>query len=456
MPERIAREWDSLVEQTSAESRNIVYATVHEYEDELQQRYRAYLEGDAELAALVGEDANLVAFTGRFMGWIKKIVDPNATSGEIFFADQNSLGETMARIGFPAHAVSRSIRKVKLWFLRHLAEADISRQQLVDAMTFVIGLFDIALEIRETSYQNGVASNARVNEAYRLHLLGQNLAMERERQRAALMEWGHSILATFYQNSVSGELPRLWKSEFGLWLNHKAHILFEREARLERIKQLVSRVDIELVPALQRANFDDRSQIRDAAGKIEEELSAIKFLLNSMFDAHIEIENGRDPLTQLLTRRFMPSVLMREIQLQKMSMAEGFCALLLDIDYFKNINDSHGHKTGDIVLRRVAAVITETVRQTDFVFRYGGEEILIVLVECDEAMGMQVAEKIRAEISRLSIPLADGGALSVTASIGVAAFMGELDYERILARADKAVYEAKETGRNKVLLALAS
>ena len=127
--------------------------------------------------------------------------------------------------------------------------------------------------------------------------------------------------------------------------------------------------------------------------------------------------------------------------------------MLLDIDHFKNINDTHGHKVGDLALRSVAAAITEAVRQTDFVFRYGGEEMLIVLVECDEAMGLQVAEKIRSEIAKLSIPLADGGKFAVTVSIGVAAFKGELDYEGILARADKAVYEAKERGRNRVTLA---
>ncbi len=453
MPERIAREWKSLVEQTSTETHRIVYSIVHDYEDELKQRYRAYLEGDPDLASLVGEDANVTAFTERFLEWMKKLVDPDATSGEIFFSEQDSLGDMMARIGFPPHAVSRSIRKIKLWFLRHLAETDVSRRQLVDAMTFVIGLFDIALEVREASYQKGIASNARVNEAYRLHLLGQNLGMERERQRAALMEWGHGILAAFYQNAASSELPRLWKSEFGLWLNHKAHILFERQPKLELIKQLVNRIDNKLVPALERVSFGDRSQISDAAGRIEEELSAIKFLLNSIFEAHIEVESGRDPLTQLLTRRFMPSVMMREIQLQKMSSAAGFCTLLLDIDHFKNINDTHGHKVGDLALRSVAAAITEAVRQTDFVFRYGGEEMLIVLVECDEAMGLQVAEKIRSEIAKLSIPLADGGKFAVTVSIGVAAFKGELDYEGILARADKAVYEAKERGRNRVTLA---
>ncbi len=453
MPERIAREWNSLVERTSTETHEIVYAIVHEHEEELRQRYRAYLEGDPDLASLIGEGANLAAFTTRFLEWMKKLVDPRATSGQIFFSEQDSIGEAMARIGFPPHAVSRSIRKIKLWFLRHLAEADVSRQQLVDAMAFVIGLFDIALEVREESYQKGVASNARVNEAYRLHLLGQNLAMERERQRAALMEWGHGLLATFYQNAASSELPRLWKSEFGLWLNHKAHILFEREPKLELIKQLVNKVDGELVPALERASFEDRSQIRDGAGRIEEELSAIKFLLNGIFEAHIEVESGRDPLTQLLTRRFMPSVLMREIQLQKTPAATGFCVLLLDIDHFKRINDTHGHKVGDVALRSVATAMTESVRQTDFLFRYGGEEMLIVLVECDEAMGMQVAEKIRAQIAKLSIPLADGDRLAVTVSIGVAAFKEELDYERILARADKAVYEAKEAGRNRIVAA---
>ena len=447
----ISQEWQSLVEQTPVETRERVRSVLRHNADDLRQRYHDYLNSDPDLMRLMGTDGNSIEFTHGFMAWVAKLVDVESRSEADFFSEQHTIGESLARIGFPPHAVSRAIRKTKLWFLRQLAKTDISRDQLIDDMTFVIRLFDLSLEIREDGYEKNSASNARVNEAYRLHLLGQNLAMERERQRAALMEWGHGMLATFYQRETDGKLPRLQKSDFGLWLNHEAHILFEREPKLERIKEALNRIDTELVPALERLSFADPSGITATARRIEDELAAIKFALNAVFDAHIHIENGRDPLTHLLTRRFAPSVLMREIQLQKAATAQGFCVLILDVDHFKNVNDTYGHKGGDSALKNIADKITESVRRTDFVFRYGGEEILIVLVECDDAAGLELAENVRKRIADMVISLPEGGEFSVTVSIGLAAFQGEMDYEQLLLRADKAVYEAKENGRNRVV-----
>lgn len=453
MPDRFVEDWRTLVSQTAPATRQIISDIVIQHEHDLRQRYGSYLLADPELAELMHAEDIRHEFSGRFVEWVKRLVDPNATAGDRFFTEQRQIGELLARIGFPPHALARSTRKLKLWFLRHLAERNVPREQLVDMMTFIISLFDIALEVRETSYQQEITVDVRVTEAYRLHLLGQNLAMERERQRAALMEWGHAILAAFYQRVPAGSLPKLWKADFGLWLNHKAHILFEREPKLARIRAAVDRVDTQLVPRLQALTFENPEDVRETTRQIEEEIASIKFLVNTIFDEHIEIESGRDPLTRLLTRRFMPSVLMREVHLQKAPNASGFCVLLIDVDHFKTINDTYGHKAGDQALSLIAAAINDNVRQTDFVFRYGGEEILVLLIECDERQGLQRAEKIRIGVENLVIPVADGVDVSVTVSIGLAAFQGELDYKAILTRADRAVYEAKSLGRNRVVIA---
>lgn len=453
MPDRFVEDWRTLVSQTASPTRQIISDIVIRHEHDLRQRYKDYLAADPELAELMHSEDVRHEFSGRFVEWVKRLVDPNATAGDLFFTEQHRIGELLARIGFPPHALARSMRKLKLWFLRHLAETEVPRGQLVDVMVFIISLFDIALEVRETSYQQEITVDVRVTEAYRLHLLGQNLAMERERQRAALMEWGHAILAAFYQRVPAGNLPKLWKADFGLWLNHKAHILFEREPKLARIRAAVDRIDTQLVSKLQVLTFENPEEVRDTTRQIEEEIASIKFLLNTVFDEHIEIESGRDPLTRLLTRRFMPSVLMREVHLQKAQNAQGFCVLLIDIDHFKTINDTHGHKAGDQALSLIAAAISDNVRQTDFVFRYGGEEILVLLIECDERRGLQRAEKIRTGIENLAIPVAEDVDVSATVSIGLAAFQGELDYETILVRADRAVYEAKALGRNRVVVA---
>lgn len=103
------------------------------------------------------------------------------------------------------------------------------------------------------------------------------------------------------------------------------------------------------------------------------------------------MEGGRDPLTRALNRRFLPAILGREVTFAKEN-GTALSVMLVDIDHFKAINDRHGHQVGDEVLRQVAQVIVGNVRATDFVFRYGGEEFLIVLVET----GIEAAANIPA------------------------------------------------------------
>ena len=118
--------------------------------------------------------------------------------------------------------------------------------------------------------------------------------------------------------------------------------------------------------------------------------------------------------------------------------------------HFKRVNDEHGHDAGDRVLQQVAAQIVAQVRAGDFVFRYGGEEFLAVLAEIDEARAMVVAEKIRQRIEELEVSLSGGRSIRLTVSIGLAANDGHPDYQRLIDRADRALYVAKNAGRNRI------
>jgi diguanylate cyclase len=242
----------------------------------------------------------------------------------------------------------------------------------------------------------------------------------------------------------------LWKSDFGLWVNHKAGMLFEGAPEMDQLLASLNRMDEELVLGLQQSMDADRLVVSEWMLRIEEEMASIKFLLNALFDTRLELESGRDPLTQLLNRRFLPSLLMREIALQKKHVDRGFCLVMIDIDHFKAVNDQHGHLAGDTVLRHVAEVITATVRTSDFSFRYGGEEFLLVLVDCSLSGAEEMAQHIRQKIEGIRIPLSTGEQLHVTASLGVAAFADDLDYEVLLERADRAMYRAKQKGRNRI------
>jgi diguanylate cyclase (GGDEF)-like protein len=120
---------------------------------------------------------------------------------------------------------------------------------------------------------------------------------------------------------------------------------------------------------------------------------------------------------------------------------------MIDMDHFKRINDTHGHLTGDEVLREAARRLTEAMRPYDFAGRYGGEEFLIVLPSCSPHNGIQRAEDFRRAIAEAPV-LTALGPLAVTCSLGVAAYDGAMRPEELIHQADEALYRAKRMGRN--------
>jgi diguanylate cyclase (GGDEF)-like protein len=124
---------------------------------------------------------------------------------------------------------------------------------------------------------------------------------------------------------------------------------------------------------------------------------------------------------------------------------------MMDIDYFKQINDRHGHKIGDHVLKKLAEVCRETLREVDIVGRVGGEEFAILLPETDRVEAIEVAERLRVAIADAKVPMENGLPIQFTVSIGVSSLATKDDnLDVLLNQADKALYAAKETGRNKV------
>jgi diguanylate cyclase (GGDEF)-like protein len=157
-----------------------------------------------------------------------------------------------------------------------------------------------------------------------------------------------------------------------------------------------------------------------------------------------------DDLTGLYNRRHLNAVLEREFNRSKRHNSELSC-LLLDLDFFKNINDSYGHEFGDTVIQASAAIIQDSIRSSDFAFRFGGEEFLILLPQTETEGAVQAAEKIR---QRMEVKKITNGNISVTVevSIGVSSFCQHHPAVRndLIAFADKALYTAKNNGRNQV------
>ncbi len=156
-----------------------------------------------------------------------------------------------------------------------------------------------------------------------------------------------------------------------------------------------------------------------------------------------------DPLTKTNNRTAFNESICREIKLARRN-ASNLSLIFFDIDHFKNINDIYGHECGDIALASAANCIKETVRGSDIVFRYGGEEFVILLSDTDMDGALSMAERIRGNIE--SHTIAFGMEIfKLTASLGVSSLNDKDTCESIISRADSAMYEAKHNGRNKVI-----
>jgi diguanylate cyclase (GGDEF)-like protein len=160
-----------------------------------------------------------------------------------------------------------------------------------------------------------------------------------------------------------------------------------------------------------------------------------------------------DELTGLINHRRLQEVLEREVRRAE-RYGSSLALVMLDVDDFKDVNDRHGHQQGDRVLRAVADAVQTTVRDVDFVARYGGEELAVALPEMEATGAAAVGERIRQAIEAAVVRTRDGGAHSVTASIGVAVLDPDSPARQdLIAAADGALYAAKRGGKNRVVVA---
>lgn len=157
-----------------------------------------------------------------------------------------------------------------------------------------------------------------------------------------------------------------------------------------------------------------------------------------------------DELTGVYNRRHLNTRLSEEIVRSHRYGSELTC-LMLDLDHFKEVNDTHGHQTGDAVLQQFVMAVRSCLRASDILARYGGEEFTIVVTETGLAGGQITAEKLRRFVEEHEFHTASNEPMRLTTSVGVSALQAEDTPEALLARADQALYEAKKTGRNKVV-----
>ena len=157
-------------------------------------------------------------------------------------------------------------------------------------------------------------------------------------------------------------------------------------------------------------------------------------------------ERRHDPLTKLHNRRHLYLEGPKQFSMAH-RLNYAISVMMIDLDHFKQVNDTYGHAAGDTVLIEVAATLLKHCRTYDILIRFGGEEFTLVLVNCDHAQSLQAAERIREDIASLKISHEQHASIPITSSIGVCSAKG-MEMEKMIMIADEYVYLAKESGRN--------
>lgn len=178
--------------------------------------------------------------------------------------------------------------------------------------------------------------------------------------------------------------------------------------------------------------------------------STMSFLVVILIDRHMKRSN-EDFLTGLMNRRAFEETLHNMIKLNKRKKVK-FSLLVIDIDTFKQINDTYGHGVGDLVLKRVANLICTSIKETDFLFRYGGDEFVVILPHTTKDQASFIAKRLSDEVCEASIRIDGNQVIKIQVSVGVAEYSQDVSVDAFLHEADEAMYQKKRSKKRMLCL----
>lgn len=445
---QLAAEWQTLLERTPRPLRQAVEALVEQHSSDFAEHFYTTMLKDPHASLFLSNEQVQQRLNPSMQRWLTAMFSVDHADFEALVDQQEKVGQVHARIDIPVNLVLNGSRQLKHAFYKQINATFKHPLSPGDASVYVSDHIDMAMEIMSHAYSVANDRNARTEEAYKLFSLTQSIGNEREKQRSALLNWENALMFAIAAQQGTGGLPKLATSEFGLWYFHKACHAFEGAPEIATISRHIQQVDNEWLSAL---SHDDAAQRLSALSAIRESIRTVVMLLDDVLERASGLDAGRDSLTRLLNRKFLSVVLSREIEMARHS-EKCFALLMVDIDHFKSINDTHGHDAGDNVLQQVASILDRSTRGGDCVFRMGGEEFLIVLVNTDQDGSRLFAERLRQAVAKEPMLAGADTLLNITVSVGVTLHDGHPDYQRSLQRADQALYEAKRSGRNRVVV----
>lgn len=423
--------------------------------DTIAETFYSYMLQNAEARRYLSNELVSSRLRDSMGRWIASVFRPLDEAQVIAFIGwQQEVGHIHARINIPVRLIGMGIRLIKQEVSHLIIERVKESAQLGRYLMLVNQVLDILGELLNDSYLNDVMDYERNAQSLRMDVVSNNLAIECERLRSNLFDWHRQVVHQIYSPlpEKPSHLPDIHHAPFGLWVVHKAELLFPADPVVEQLSRHLDEMD-GVLKQIERSRAEGRQgDTASLLGLLDKQVTKASWLLSSLVEQMLAIDNSRDPLTRMLNRRYLPVIMQRETEI---SIKHGisYAVVFADVDHFKRINDSHGHEAGDRVLQRFAEILNNEVRAGDFIFRYGGEEFLLLFSDTSQEEARKVSERIRQLVSDTRFALDNGESLCITTSIGIAMHQGHPDYNHVIRRADEALYQAKEGGRNRVVLA---
>lgn len=362
--------------------------------------------------------------------WLSFMLSPK-TEDEIDQAVQRlkQIGQVHARINVEMSLVSEAMMIIKNSLFNGLTEEANYNKEII---RLVGNILDYSLIHINQIYFTNFNQIEHQSHVLRNNLSNMDFALEIEQMRNALNEWlTHGL--------VQKKFTPICETDFALWIKHKLSIVVSDEEGFQQVEALLNQIT-NLIENISTSSEQDLRALTQTVKDLSWNLSEHSKRL-------VANAEKKDPLTKLYNRRFIDSIFLQQtMRAQKFQV--NYSVIMIDIDHFKTVNDNYGHDAGDRVLTKFGEIISHNIRVSDFAFRFGGEEFLILVTECSAQKATHIVDKISKELKEQSFPINDDFDFHVTLSAGIAEFDGQPDYEHTIKKADKALYQSKENGRD--------
>lgn len=446
----LAQQWESICSDYSAGILSDTFQFIQAHSEALVVEFYKNMMLEKEASYFLSDDIVQNRLTKTLNQWLIECFNaPFQRNFAELTEKQQTVGKVHARIGIPSWLIMRGVREIEKKVFSLQSEALQPESHAFSMTCYIFQVLGFSSEIMCRSYEVNVEKSNDIKHTYRLFSAMQDVAVQKDKQRGSLLDWENELMFKVFSDQQKFTHPALSKSEFGLWFIHKAAYAFTGSEQVDEIVARIYEVD-QLNQTVLECEEKERTiqLIQNVRGKNRE----IQHLIDQLFQVAEYIDSGNDALTQLLNRRYLDTIVSREINFSRKNRAP-LSLLAIDADYFKRINDRHGHAAGDLALQFIGEVLLECVRGSDYAFRIGGEEFLLLLVDSNLSRAQEIAENIRRRVQETAIRTALGSSFNFTVSIGCSLYDGHPDYQRFLDAADAALYAAKNNGRNNVYLA---